>query len=302
MAGIDMYRGTSGVDLPPELSAEVWTGVRESSAVMSTARQVALPGNGVTIPVITADPTAQFVDETDVKPVSRPTVSNKLMQAHTIAVIVPFSNQFKRDLPSLYGEIVRSLPAALGKAFDQEVFKASTSLSNFDVIGDASSLVVDGTNTYSDLVAVLTALGSSGAELTNWVASPSLHALMLTAADALGRPFFVPNPMSSGVVGSVFGAPVTRTRAAIAPANGTGFAGDFAGSAVYGTVEGVKIAISEEAVIHDGALTTIGSGSGAVDVPNLVALWSRNMFAVRAEIEVGFRVRDKTAFRLIKSA
>ena len=298
---IDMYRGTAGVSLPSELSAEVWAGIQEQSAIMRSARQVALPGNGVTIPVITADPAATFVAETDRKNVAVPTVTNKLMSAHTIAVIVPFSNQFKRDLPSLYGEIVRRLPGSLGKAFDAEVFKSSTSLPNFDVLGDATSKVVDGTATYADLVTVLTTIGGNNAELTDWIASPALHALMLTAADSLGRPFFVPNPAGQGSVGSVFGAPVHRTTSTMAVANSTGFAGDFKGSAVYGTVEGVKIAISDNASLTE-SVETFGSGSGAVDIPVMYGLWERNMFAVRAEIEVGFRVRDKNAFVLVKSS
>ena len=53
-----------------------------------------------------------------------------------------------------------------------------------------------------------------------------------------------------------------------------GFAGDWT-QAVYGTVEGVQIAISDQATLTDGEST--------------INLFEQNMFAVRAEIEVGFR-------------
>ena len=62
-----------------------------------------------------------------------------------------------------------------------------------------------------------------------------------------------------------------------------GFAGDWT-QAMYGTVEGIKIDISDQATL------TIGTEA--------VNLWERNMFAVRAEIEVGF-VADTSAFRKI---
>ena len=88
---------------------------QEASAIMRLARQIALPGNGLTIPVITADPSADWVDETDDKPVSTPTLSQKIMRGYKLAVIVPFSNQFRRDLPALYDQLVQRLPLALAK-------------------------------------------------------------------------------------------------------------------------------------------------------------------------------------------
>lgn len=45
--------------------------------------------------------------------------------------------------------------------------------------------------------------------------------------------------------------------------------------AVWGTVEGMEISFSDQATLVDGTTT--------------INLWQQNMFAVRAEIEVGFR-------------
>ena len=53
---IDINRNT--INLPGEVSSEILQKTQESSAVMSLARQIALPGLGVTIPVITGDPEA----------------------------------------------------------------------------------------------------------------------------------------------------------------------------------------------------------------------------------------------------
>lgn len=57
---------------------------------------------------------------------------------------------------------------------------------------------------------------------------------------------------------------------------------------MWGSVEGVQIAISDQATLTDGATT--------------INLFQRNMFAVRAEIEVGFRVRDIAQFVKLTSA
>ena len=51
-------------------------------------------------------------------------------------------------------------------------------------------------------------------------------------------------------------------------------AGDWT-QAVWGTVEDMEISFSDQATLVDGTTT--------------INLWQQNMFAVRAEIEVGFR-------------
>lgn len=287
MAAVDINRGTNGVALPPEVATEIWSSLVTSSAVMQAARPIALPGGGVTIDIITGQPTAAWVAESDNKSVSRPTLSNKLMTPYTLAVIVPISNQFRRDKAALYREIVRVLPGALAKTFDETVFGVTAAPgANFDQLTTAPSLTVDATATFADLAAVVQAVAAAGGDLSAWIASPALHGLLLTAVDGVGRPFFVSDPASSATVGSVFGAPVYKTRAGMlkstVAADDTGVAGDFAGSAVYGTVEGVQISVSDQASLTDGATT--------------INLWQRNMIAVRAEVEVGFRVRDVNHF------
>jgi len=70
-----------------------------------------------------------------------------------------------------------------------------------------------------------------------------------------------------------------------------GIAGDWT-KAVYGAVEGVKIDISDQAT-----LTYKDASNNDVTLN----LWQRNMFAVRAEIEVGFRA-DTECFNLLTGA
>lgn len=284
---VDINRGTTGVNLPPAVASEIWGALVEESAVMRASRRINLPGQGVSIPLITGDATAGWVDETDEKPVSRATLDNKTMSPYTLAVIEPFSNQFRRDLPALYGELQRRLPFALAKKFDETVYGVGSAPgSNFDQLGSAPAMTVDATGTFADLAAVLNAVAAQGADLSAWIASPALHGLLLTAVDGQGRQFFVSDPANQRTVGSVFGAPVYKTRATMKTSttvgDDTGIAGDFAGSAVYGTVEGIQISISDQATLTDGE--------------NTINLWQRNMFAVRAEVEVGFRVRDVNHF------
>lgn len=284
MATIDMNRTTS-ISLPGAVSSEIWQKTQEGSAVMRLARKIELPGLGVTIPVITGDPEAGWVGETEKKPVKRGTLATKLMTPYTLAVIVPFSNQFKRDLPNLYDALIQRLPLALGKKFDQTVFGGATVPgSNFDTLKGCTAQEI-GTNAYGGLVAAQADIAAHDGILNGWVLSPKAQSTLLTAVDGNKRPLFI-NSVAEGAVPMILGASAMQSKGAYVADTTTakkhvvGFAGDWT-QAVYGTVEGVQIAISDQATLTDGSTT--------------INLFEQNMFAVRAEIEVGFRC-DTTVF------
>ena len=93
MSGISTNR--TNITLPSEVSQEILQKTQTESAIMRLARQIVLPGRGLEIPVITSDPTASWVGETAAKPVSNPGLSTKQMLAYKLAVIVPFSDEFR---------------------------------------------------------------------------------------------------------------------------------------------------------------------------------------------------------------
>ena len=99
MAGVPTNR--TNITLPADVAGEIMQKTQEASAIMRLARPMAIPGRGVQIPVITSDPQAGWVAETGAKPVSNPGLSTKLMQAYKLAVIVPFSDEFRRDAAAL---------------------------------------------------------------------------------------------------------------------------------------------------------------------------------------------------------
>lgn len=283
MAGIDVNRTTSGVRLDPQVSGEIWSATAEQSAAMQLANQINLPGSGVTVDIITGNAEAEWVAETDEKPVSRPTLGSKLMTPYTLAVIVPFSNQFRRDKAALYNALVQKLPEALGKKFDQTVFgSVAAPGSNFDKLTGAAAVGIAG-DTYAGLVAADQAVATGGGILNGWAIAPQGRGLLLGSVDGFGRPLFTQSPNTGGSVTQLLGQPVFVSKGVYAAGtpNQLGFAGDWSGAS-WGSVEGVQISISDQATLTDG--------------DQQINLWQRNMFAVRAEIEVGFRVRDIAQF------
>lgn len=299
---IDVNRGTAGVVLPKEVSSEIWANMQEASAVQRLARQIDMPGPGVTVPIVTGDPEADWVAETDEKPVDRPSFGSKEVTPYTLAVIVPFSNQFRRDAARLYAECVRRLPGALAKKFDATVFASSGAPgANFAQLGGATAvgLTPHATDvkkgTYAGLVQAYTAVASNDGSLDGWALSSQAKGLLLGQVDSTGRPLLLESIQNGSAVPQLLGEPVYYSKGVYAAGtpNTIGFAGEW-DSAVWGSVEGISISFSE-GTIADGT-TTYTVGTEELELPNQVNLWQRNMFAVRAEIEIGFQVRDVNRF------
>jgi len=299
-----IYTNRSNISLPAEVSSEIIAKTQDASAVMSLARQVALPGRGLSIPVITSDPEAAWVAETGQKPTSNPGLSTKTMTPYKLAVIVPFSDEFARDARGLYDALVERLPLALAQKFDKTVFSGVAPGSGFDVLTSCTGQSID-TNAsgeggfYNALVAADIDVASHGYDVNGFAFSAQARGEMLSAVDRDGRPIFI-NNVAEGAIPRLLGQPVVYSKglykagnAASGSSGQTGYvpaspdvlgvAGDWT-KALYGTVEGVKIDISNQASL------TIGT--------SVVNLWEHNMFAVKAEIEVGF-VADTDAFNRI---
>lgn len=297
MAGINTNRTT--IALPAEVSREILQKTQQASAVMQLARQIPLPGRGAVIPVITSDPSAAWVTETNEKPVSNPGLSTKNMQAYQLAVIVPFSRQFRRDADALYSAIVERLPLALAQKFDATVIGAVEAPGeNFDTFAAATAQALVpgvGETVYGNLVAAYGDIASQGGSMDGIAISPVGMGLLLGATGSDNRPIF--NSAADAAIARILGARTVESRgmykagaAGVGTAAGTpalvGVAGDWT-QAMWGTVGGVDISISEESTL------TIGTQQ--------INLWQRNMFAVRAEIEVGFRA-DVNCFNLLTGA
>ena len=298
MSGINTNR--TNITLPTEVSAEIMQKTQEQSAVMALARKIALPGRGLTIPVITGDPEASWVDETAIKPVSNPSLSTKIMQGYKLAVIVPSSDEFRRDAAALYDALVARLPLALAQKFDQTVIGAVEAPGeNFDTFANctAQSIVkAENHSTYDGLVAAYGDIAAHNGSLNGFAMSPAGIGLLLGATDQQGRPLFI-NSTAEGGIGRILGARTLESRgmykagaAGVGTAPGTpavvGVAGDWS-QAMFGTVEGVQIRFADQTGL------TINSQQ--------VNLWEHNMFAVRAEIELGFRA-DTNCFNLLTGA
>lgn len=286
----------SNIQLPNSVSSEILQKTQEASIIMRLARQIPLPGNGVQIPVIASDPTAEWVTETGNKPVSTPTLDKKIMQAHKLAVIVPFSNEFRRDVPALYNALIARLPGVLAEKFDNTVIfgPASGTLANFDNFSTVTGYALDEANktVYDGLVAADGGIATAGGIMNGIALAPQGKSVLLGAVDGEGRPLF--NTVFESGISRVLGAPVHISKAAYkAGTSGSGATPDVVGiagdwtHAMYGTVEGVQVRYSADATLTSGNTT--------------INLFQQNMFAVLVEIEVGFVAETNYFAKLTKA-
>ena len=274
MSGINTNR--TNIDLPTSVSSMILQKMQEDSAVMRLATKIELPGNGLTIPVITGDPSAAWVGETDEKPVSNPGLDEKVMRGYTLSVIEPFSNQFRRDYGALFNALINRLPRVLAEKFDNTVFGGTVAPGDdFDTFASCTAQSI-ASDVYGGLVAADTDIALHGGPVSGCAISPQMKALLLSALDKNDRPLFI-NSVAEGAIPMILGNPTYLTKGAFV--TGTpktvGVAGDWS-MAMYGVVEGVNITFSSDATLTLANKTTIN-------------LFQRNMFAVRAEIEIGFR-------------
>lgn len=302
-SGIQTNR--TAVTLPTEISQEVMQTARGQSAIMQLARRITLPGRGLSIPTITSDPEAEWIAETDAKPVKQPGVGMKIMQGYKLAVILPFSNEFRRDLAGLYDNIVARLPGALAAKFDKTVIGAVAAPGgNFQTLAAATAQSIvpsQSASTYDGLVAADVDISENGGLLSGFALSPAARGILLSAVDKQDRPLFI-NSVAEGAIPRILGVPTYYGRglykagsaagdsSAGSPAI-VGIAGDWT-QAMYGLVTEVGITFSDQATL---------TYTDELDQTVTVNLWQRNMFAVRAEVEMGFAA-NVNCFNLLTGA
>lgn len=284
----DINRRTAGVQLPKELSADIIAGALEGSTVLSEFGTTVMPASGVSFQTVTGEPTAAWVAETDEKPVSRHTFGTKEVTPYKMAVIEPFSNEFRRDKAALYAVLAQRLPFALSRLLDRTVLGVDAAPgSGFDTLAGAPAMTVGTTTPLAQLLAINAYLAGRSVSPSSWIGTPGFESQLLTTQFPDGSGVFVSDYRAAPVVGRLLGAPVRRhvstvLKTSTTVGDDTAIVGDFRGRAAIGVVERITVRASDQATINDGGTQ--------------LNLWQRNMFALLVEFEVGCVINDVADF------
>ena len=297
---LDVNRLTTGVMLNPEQSNEIWTESVKQSALTQLATRVNLPGNGVKWQTLNAPNAAECVGETAEKPVVDPSFGSKTMIPYKLAQIITVSEEFTRDAANLWNAVQAQASEAIAQAIDKTFLAGTIPLpgaDGVDTLADAQTVSVKN-GKYVDFVKIATTVLDNNGDLNGIAITNKGLSKFLSAVDENGRPLMVPG-VGSTELGSAFGARMIKSpwgykEAVAASGSGAsavqaapevlGVAGDWT-QAYYGTVQGIRIKMTDTATVKKGATT--------------INLWQRNMIAFLVETEVGFIVRDKSKFVVI---
>ena len=296
MTAKDISRETTNVILDPEVSSEIIAKAIDESAIMQLATRIPMTGAGKKFQTITGDPQPDWVSETNEKPIGYFTFGTKTVEPYKMALIVPFSMEFRRDKKALYDECVNRLPKLFGKKVDATVMSTSAPGENFDVLGSCekiSLIPAEGKTLYDRFIEVDATIAAADAVMNGIALAPKGRSIVLSAVDTDKHPLFSAG-VQSGTVNPILGAPVSVRKGVYVPgtagstADVVGLAGDFEGLR-YGIVQAITGSITDQATINVGTEAN----------PVQLNLWQRNMVAIRAEVEIGFVCADDDFFTLI---
>lgn len=293
----DISRHSENVIFDKEVSNEIISKAIEDSAFMQLMPQIQIAGNGKKYQTIVGDPVPQWVSETNAKPVGKFDFGKKEVMPYKMALIVPFSNEFRRDKAALYAECITRLPKLFGRKFDSTILSTTAPGENFDVLGSATKMSIlpdTGVTVYDRFVAIDGAIGANNGVMSGIALGTKGRSIVLGAKDQTGQPLFTAG-VHSGQINDILGAEVSVKKGiyiagtAGSTADVVGVAGDYE-NAAWGAVEAIQGTISEEATLYY-------KNESNEDV--VLPLWQNNMFAVRFEIELACLIRDLNTFVLL---
>jgi HK97 family phage major capsid protein len=275
--------------LDPEQSQDYFAEAEKTSIVQQLATKIPMGPSGVKIPHWTGDVSASWVGESEMKPITKGSLSSQTVVPHKIATIFTASAEVVRANPAGYLNTMRTKVAtAIAMAFDNAALHGTNSpFSHY--LAETTKQASLGPDAYQGLaVDTLRLLVDDGKKWTGTLLDDVTEPIFNASVDSNGRPLFVESTYDSVVTPFRPGRVVGRQTIIsdhVADDDIVGFAGDFS-QIVWGQVGGLSYSVSNEATINYGT-------PGA---PELVSLWQHNLVAVLVEAEYGLLINDVGAF------
>jgi HK97 family phage major capsid protein len=276
--------------IPEDASRDIIQGLPQYSSIMQLATKAPnMPRNQRRIPVLSALPTAYFVNgDTGLKQTTKMMWANKFLDAEELAVIVPIPEAVLDDADyDIWAEVKPRIMEAFGVAFDRAVLfgenaPASWPQDLLTAASNAGNVVTLGTGAdlYEDLLGengVISLVEKDGYMATGHIAGLSMRGKLRSLRDSNGQPLFV-----SSIQGStqylLDGAPIYfPLNGSIDESKALLFTGDFK-QIIYAIRQDITYKILDQAVIQDA--------SGNI----IYNLAQQDMVALRAVMRIAWQV------------
>lgn len=283
--------------VPEQVSADLLKGLTNMSAAMSMFRRIPMSTNQTRMPIISALPTAYFVNgDTGLKQTTEMAWSNKYLDVEELAVIVPIPDAVLDDASyDVWGSIRPLLEEAVARALDAAIFFGTNKPSSWPTAiitaaASASNTVTKGTNAAAaggiagDISDLLGKLEADGFDADHIIANRIYRGRLRQVRATTGEQLAEVTSLTSQVnVDGAFGVPISYPMRGMWPAVSTGnvelIAGDFS-NGILGTRQDFTYKILDQAVIQ------------AADGSILYNLAQQDMVAMRLVFRCAFQVAN----------
>lgn len=220
----------TGVPIPEPVAAEVIKTATASSAAMRLMRRVPMSTKTNTVPVLSALPTAFWVDgDTGLKQTSKAAWEGVKLTAEELAVLVPIPNALVADsqIP-LWDELKPLLAQAIGTKLDEATLfgvdkpASWTTASVVPGAVAAGNVVTESANAAVDVAAIGGEVATDGFNVTGFLGDIGVDWRFAGAVDGQGRNLFVPNATDASLPGSLYGRPLHTVASGAWPQDAAG--------------------------------------------------------------------------------
>ena len=294
---LDLATMAASGHLHPQMSAEVFTRVSESSVITKVAGRTDMAMSGNEFVIDTGKVRADIVPEGTAKPVDTYGLTFAAATPLKAAVIVDWTYEMRLANPhGVLDRLQTKLVEAINEQIDAAVLygksvKSGLQVPNLAYLNQTANRVELGTaaaaagGLTTDVLAGYNAVVNGGKDFTGFVADPRLRSKLMGAVDLQGRPIYQAQVDLRDPMGSLLGLPVAYSKA-VSGQYGVGnedtkvraFGGDFQGNLKFGFVDDIKIKMTDTA--------TVGG----------ISMWETNREAALVEAIFGFYIHDLNSF------
>jgi HK97 family phage major capsid protein len=279
--------------IPEDVASSVIESAVEESAALSLLPRVPMASNQTRMPVLSALPTAYFVNgDTGLKQTTEMAWANKYLNVEELAAIVPIPEAVLDDAGfDVWGEVQPRLAEAIGRALDAAIFFGTNKPASWPgaIVTDAvaaGNAYTHGTNAAGaggiaeDINQLMALVEGDGFDVNGFVTRRSYRSRLRGARDTTGQKIM---DLSTN---EIEGAPVRYAMSGLWPSGASAaemIAGDWS-QGILGVRQDLAYKILDQAVITDN--------TGAI----IYNLPQQDMIALRVTFRVAFQTANPMNF------
>lgn len=274
--------------IPEDVATDIIKALPQKSAALTQFRKVRMSRGQQRMPVVSALPTAYWVDGTNdagLKQTTEVNWGNQYLDARELAVIVPVPQAVLDDADfDIWGEVQPLLIEAFGAAIDGAAIFGTNAPSGWpsSIVAQAiaaGNYVTEGTGSdfAKDISAAMGKVETDGFDATGFWARRKVKQHLRDLRDSQGRPIY--QDVANGSPATLYGEQITFVGNDAWVNNYELITGD-PNYAILGLRQDISFKVFTEGVITDG--------SGAV----VLNLMQQDSAAMRAVMRVGFQVAN----------